>query len=196
MSGHDVFVGGGGFDEMLGEGGDDIFVGSDGEDHFDGDFGLRLGHLQERSARRHRRHDGQRHHRAAAYTIECGYSRSLCLRRRPVRLGIVRPPARRRRRCRRNRGWRCAGQRADRGRDRPASTGLQALLGDGVTTFGCRQHHPGRQRQRHHRGPRRRRHHRRRPLAERAHQRARSGDPASNGRPPTAWSARSSARAT
>ena len=54
VSGHDVFVGGGGFDEMLGEGGDDIFVGSEGEDHFDGDFGLRLGHVQERSARHYR----------------------------------------------------------------------------------------------------------------------------------------------
>jgi Ca2+-binding RTX toxin-like protein len=40
VSGHDVFVGGGGFDEMLGEGGDDIFVGSEGEDHFDGDSGF------------------------------------------------------------------------------------------------------------------------------------------------------------
>jgi Ca2+-binding RTX toxin-like protein len=33
-------IGGGGFDEMLGEGGDDIFVGSEGEDHFDGDSGF------------------------------------------------------------------------------------------------------------------------------------------------------------
>ncbi len=38
--GHDVIVGGGGFDEMLGEGGHDIFVGSEGEDHFDGDSGF------------------------------------------------------------------------------------------------------------------------------------------------------------
>ncbi|MBM7062096.1 heme peroxidase [Pseudomonas sp. UL073] len=34
--GHDVFVGGGGFDEVIGEGGDDIMVGSEGSDHFDG----------------------------------------------------------------------------------------------------------------------------------------------------------------
>jgi Ca2+-binding RTX toxin-like protein len=40
VSGNDIFVGGGGFDEMLGEGGDDIFVGSEGEDHFDGDSGF------------------------------------------------------------------------------------------------------------------------------------------------------------
>ena len=40
VPGNDVFVGGGGFDEMLGEGGDDIFVGSEGEDHFDGDSGF------------------------------------------------------------------------------------------------------------------------------------------------------------
>ncbi|MCO6055363.1 heme peroxidase, partial [Pseudomonas sp. MOB-449] len=34
--GHDVFIGGGGFDEMIGEGGDDIFVGSDAQDKMDG----------------------------------------------------------------------------------------------------------------------------------------------------------------
>ncbi|QEY62027.1 heme peroxidase [Metapseudomonas lalkuanensis] len=34
--GHDIFIGGGGFDEMLGEGGDDIFVGSDAQDKMDG----------------------------------------------------------------------------------------------------------------------------------------------------------------
>ncbi|UVE16259.1 heme peroxidase [Pseudomonas sp. LS44] len=34
--GHDVFVGGGGFDEVIGEGGHDIMVGSEGSDHFDG----------------------------------------------------------------------------------------------------------------------------------------------------------------
>ncbi|WP_103103007.1 peroxidase family protein [Pseudomonas sp. LFM046] len=34
--GHDIFVGGGGFDEMIGEGGDDIFVGSDAQDKMDG----------------------------------------------------------------------------------------------------------------------------------------------------------------
>ncbi len=38
--GHDIFVGGGGFDEMLGEGGHDMFVGSEGEDHFDGNSGF------------------------------------------------------------------------------------------------------------------------------------------------------------
>jgi Ca2+-binding RTX toxin-like protein len=40
IDGHDVFIGGGGFDEMLAEGGDDIFVGSEGEDHYDGDSGF------------------------------------------------------------------------------------------------------------------------------------------------------------
>ncbi len=39
MIGHDVLISGGGFDELIGEGGDDIFVGSDGEDHFDGGSG-------------------------------------------------------------------------------------------------------------------------------------------------------------
>ncbi|MBM6582765.1 hypothetical protein ILT44_21395, partial [Microvirga sp. BT689] len=39
VSGHDVFVGGGGFDEMVGEGGDDIFVGSDAEDRMEGASG-------------------------------------------------------------------------------------------------------------------------------------------------------------
>jgi Ca2+-binding RTX toxin-like protein len=34
--GHDIFIGGGGFDEMIGEGGDDIFVGSDAQDKMDG----------------------------------------------------------------------------------------------------------------------------------------------------------------
>jgi Ca2+-binding RTX toxin-like protein len=38
--GHDVFVGGGGFDEMIGEGGDDIFVGSDGQDKMAGMSGF------------------------------------------------------------------------------------------------------------------------------------------------------------
>ncbi|AOF85245.1 hemolysin-type calcium-binding repeat family protein [Hydrogenophaga sp. RAC07] len=38
--GHDVLISGGGFDELIGEGGDDIFVGSDGEDHFDGGSGF------------------------------------------------------------------------------------------------------------------------------------------------------------
>ena len=43
IAGHDVFVGGGGFDEMLAEGGDDIMVGSEGEDHFDGGSGFDWG---------------------------------------------------------------------------------------------------------------------------------------------------------
>ena len=38
--GHDVFITGGGFDEVDGEGGDDIMVGSDGEDHFGGGGGF------------------------------------------------------------------------------------------------------------------------------------------------------------
>jgi Ca2+-binding RTX toxin-like protein len=40
VNGHDVFIGGGGFDEMLAEGGDDVMVGSEGEDHFDGGSGF------------------------------------------------------------------------------------------------------------------------------------------------------------
>ncbi len=39
IKGHDVFIGGGGFDEVIGEGGDDIMVGSEGADHFDGNSG-------------------------------------------------------------------------------------------------------------------------------------------------------------
>ena len=38
--GHDIFIGGGGFDEMIGEGGDDIFVGSDAQDKMDGMSGF------------------------------------------------------------------------------------------------------------------------------------------------------------
>ncbi|NMY16249.1 heme peroxidase [Pseudomonas sp. WS 5019] len=38
--GHDVFIGGPGFDEVIGEGGDDIMVGSEGADHFDGNSGF------------------------------------------------------------------------------------------------------------------------------------------------------------
>ncbi|SFP54598.1 Ca2+-binding protein, RTX toxin-related [Geopseudomonas sagittaria] len=40
IKGHDVFIGGGGFDEVIGEGGDDIMVGSEGADHFDGNSGF------------------------------------------------------------------------------------------------------------------------------------------------------------
>ncbi|MGB3210386.1 MAG: peroxidase family protein [Desulforhopalus sp.] len=38
--GHDVFLGGGGFDEVIGEGGDDIVVGSEGPDKYDGMSGF------------------------------------------------------------------------------------------------------------------------------------------------------------
>ena len=38
--GHDVMLGGGGFDELIAEGGHDIMVGSEGEDHFDGGSGF------------------------------------------------------------------------------------------------------------------------------------------------------------
>src|SRR5262245_30106071 len=41
--GHDVLIGGGGFDEFIGEGGDDIMVGGEGEDHFDGGSGFDWG---------------------------------------------------------------------------------------------------------------------------------------------------------
>ncbi|MGF0336471.1 peroxidase family protein, partial [Ectopseudomonas toyotomiensis] len=40
VNGHDVFIGGPGFDEVIGEGGDDIMVGSEGADHFDGNSGF------------------------------------------------------------------------------------------------------------------------------------------------------------
>ncbi|MDB5798726.1 MAG: heme peroxidase [Paucimonas sp.] len=40
VKGHDIFIGGGGFDEMIGEGGDDIFVGSDAQDKMDGMSGF------------------------------------------------------------------------------------------------------------------------------------------------------------
>ncbi|MBZ9665000.1 heme peroxidase [Pseudomonas sp. LMG 31766] len=40
VNGHDVFVGGPGFDEVIGEGGDDIMIGSEGADHFDGNSGF------------------------------------------------------------------------------------------------------------------------------------------------------------
>jgi len=38
--GHDIFIGGPGFDEMIGEGGDDIFTGSDAQDKMDGNSGF------------------------------------------------------------------------------------------------------------------------------------------------------------
>ncbi|MFM9883087.1 MAG: peroxidase family protein, partial [Burkholderiales bacterium] len=40
VKGHDVLIGGGGFDELLAEGGHDVMVGSEGEDHFDGGSGF------------------------------------------------------------------------------------------------------------------------------------------------------------
>ena len=40
VNGHDVFIGGPGFDEVIGEGGDDIMIGSEGADHFDGNSGF------------------------------------------------------------------------------------------------------------------------------------------------------------
>ena len=39
IPGHDIFIGGAGFDEIIGEGGDDIVVGSDGEDRMEGASG-------------------------------------------------------------------------------------------------------------------------------------------------------------
>jgi Ca2+-binding RTX toxin-like protein len=40
ITGHDVFVGGGGFDEFVGEGGNDVFFGSDGQEKMDGASGF------------------------------------------------------------------------------------------------------------------------------------------------------------
>ena len=95
VDGNDIFVGGGGFDEMLGEGGDDIFVGSEGEDHFDGDSGFDWVTFKNDPRGVTADMVGERHHRAARCPIQCWYSRPLCVRRGPLRLGPLRPPTRR-----------------------------------------------------------------------------------------------------
>ena len=58
IAGNDVYIGSGEMDKFNAEGGDDIMVGSVGMgDRYIGCLGLRLGHLQERYARRHHRPD-------------------------------------------------------------------------------------------------------------------------------------------
>ena len=91
--------------------------------------------------------------------------------RGPVGLGVRRRPARRRRR-RRSPSSTTAASAAACSTNLGLIDGLQAFLGEGVTSFGGGNIILGGARQRHHRGPRRRRPDRRRQVAQRAHQRA------------------------
>ena len=167
------FIAGGGFDELIGEGGDDIMVGSDGEDHFDGGSGFDwasykfdpYGVTADMIVNDFDRAAGgavdRRHHGPVRRSVEglSGSAFADVLRGDNADATEIAQ--------RRLRTAACSPTSA-------SSTACRTLLGDGVDLVRRRQHHPRRRRQRHHRRPRRQRHHRRRPLAERAHQRART----------------------
>ena len=173
VNGHDVMIGGGGFDEMLAEGGHDVMVGSEGEDHFDGGSGFDWTTYKNDTL---------------GVTVDLLVNDFVEPPTTPSNAGILdrfsfveglvgfgtrRHPARRRSGGRRHSHRRGARQRArpggHRSHRRPAGAARRRR-----NVLRHRQHHPRWRRQRHHRGSRWQRPDRRRCVAQRAHQRQRS----------------------
>ena len=170
--GHDVMIGGGGFDELLAEGGHDVMVGSEGEDHFDGGSGFdwttykndTLGVTVDLMVNDFIEPPTTPSNagildRFAFVEGLSGSAHADILRGDDQEAADILAGGRARQRAR------PGGHRSHLRPAGPARRGRDFVR--------RRQHHPRRRRQRHHRRPRRQRHHRRRRLVERAHQRAR-----------------------